>query len=87
MQGQEKSCQNIEIDDSPVIREESIQITITRENSQGVEQKNPKNKYIKKRIKCVQCDKQFNKKENFKVHMKKVHEVLVVEDEHLDLVS
>ena len=82
MKSTHKEGLNIEIEDIPVIRDES-----SRENSQAGEEKNTKNKYIRKRIKCEQCDKQFNKKETYKVHMRKVHNAIVAEDANFDLVS
>ena len=34
-------------------------------------------KYVLKKIKCEQCEKQFNKKENHIAHTKKVHGVIL----------
>ena len=42
----------------------------------NVQLKMPK-KYIHKRTKCMQCEKQFNKKETYQKHMETVHMVKV----------
>ena len=41
-----------------------------------------KGKYKSKRIQCEKCEKRFNKKETFKTHMKKIHNINVRSNEN-----
>ena len=44
-----------------------------KKHKESIHEKKPK--YVSKRIQCNKCDKKFNKKETFKTHMKKIHNI------------
>lgn len=50
----------------------SIKTNLNKHKEDSHEEKE-KGKYVSKRIICDKCDKKFNKKETFRVHMNKFH--------------
>ena len=59
----------------PVTDNSSIRSENTPKFASSTTKRHDKKKYVPKRIKCENCEKQFNKKERFKTHMEKVHKV------------
>ena len=41
-----------------------------------------KSKYVSKRIQCENCEKKFNKRETFKIHMEKFHSINITRNKN-----